>query len=114
MEEGSQEFVALAIWTPDKALTKDCEDFSDLEIGPDGRLYLLSDKSATIARLADLLPGGGSAACTATWRLDDLDGKPEGLAFDPTGRAVVALDERKARNNLVLLEPKISPPGPAR
>ena len=107
---GNQEFVALATWTPDKALAKACDDFSDLEIGPDGRLYLLSDKSATIARLADLRPGGGSVACTAAWRLDDLDGKPEGLAFDPLGRAVVALDKRKARNNLALLEPAIAAP----
>jgi hypothetical protein len=51
--------VALAIWRPDKALGKTCADFSDLEIGPDGYLYLLSDKSATIARIDDLKPGGG-------------------------------------------------------
>ena len=110
VEKGSQEFVALATWTPDKVLAKACDDFSDLEIGPDGRLYLLSDQSATIAQIADLSPEGDAAACSATWRLDDLDGKPEGLAFDPMGRAVVALDERKARNNLVLLEPAIAAP----
>jgi hypothetical protein len=92
-------------------LAKACDDFSDLEIGPDGRLYLLSDKSAAIARLDELRPGARSAACTAAWRLDDLDGKPEGLAFDPLGRAVVALDKRKARNNLALLEPAIAAPG---
>ena len=102
--------MALATWFPDETLAKACDDFSDLEIGPDGRLYLLSDKSASIARIADLRPDGGSAACTATWRLDDLDGKPEGLAFDAEGRAVVALDKRKARNNLVLLEPAIAAP----
>jgi hypothetical protein len=109
IEQGNHDFVALAVWMPTKALAEACDDFSDLEIGPDGRLYLLSDKSATIARLDDLRPDEGSADCTATWRLDDLDGKPEGLAFDSTGRAVVALDKRKARNNLVLLEPAIAP-----
>jgi len=46
--------VALAIWVPDKTLAKTCADFNDLEIGPDGCLYLLSDKSSTIARLDDL------------------------------------------------------------
>src|SRR6516225_3762388 len=51
IENGHHRFVALAIWLPDKALTKICADFSDLEIGPDGCLYLLSDKSSTIARL---------------------------------------------------------------
>jgi hypothetical protein len=110
IESGRQEFVALATWTPDRALAKACDDFSDLEIGPDGRLYVLSDKSAAIARIDELPPKGGSASCSAAWRLDDLDGKPEGLAFDPSGRAVVALDTRKARNNLALLEPAIAAP----
>ncbi len=110
VEEGHNEFVSLACWSADKSLAKACEDFSDLEIGPDGNLYLLSDQSATIVRLASLSPEGGSASCTAVWRLDALDGKPEGLAFDPLGRAVVALDTRKARNNLVLLEPAIAAP----
>jgi hypothetical protein len=110
IKNGSHEFVALATWLPDQALAKACDDFSDLEIGPDGHLYVLSDKSASIARLADLKSEGGSAACTAAWRLEDLDGKPEGLSFDASGRAVVALDKRKVRNNLVLLEPAIAVP----
>ena len=110
IDNGSHEFVALATWAPDKALAKACDDFSDLEVGPDGHLYLLSDKSATIARLDELRPKDDSAGCTAVWRLDDLDGKPEGLAFDASGRAVVALDKRKARNNLVLLAPAIAAP----
>jgi hypothetical protein len=78
------------------------------EIGPDGYLYLLSDKSFTIARLDDLRAGGGAAALLDAWRIDDLDGKPEGLAFTAQGRAVVGLDTRKPRRNLVLLEPEIA------
>lgn len=106
---GSHRFVALAVWYPDKALAKACADFSDLAIGPDGRLYLLSDQSASIARLDDLPAGGGTVAASATWHLDDLNGKPEGLAFTAEGRAIVALDKRKARRNLFLLEPAIAP-----
>jgi hypothetical protein len=108
IEESKHRYVALAVWRPDESLCERCDDFSDLEIGPDRRLYLLSDKSATIARLDDLSPGGGAASLTAWWRLDDLDAKPEGLAFAADGRAVVALDKRKRRNNLVLLEPPIA------
>jgi sugar lactone lactonase YvrE len=100
--------VALSVWRPDKALRGACADFSDLEIGPDGRLYVLSDKSATVARLPDLPPTGGKLGAEAVWQLDDLEGKPEGLAFTPNGRALVALDTRKARHNLVLLEPPIA------
>jgi hypothetical protein len=108
--EGCRQFVALATWLPDKVLVEMCVDFSDLEIGPDGSLYLLSDQSATIARLDDLPAVGGTASLTAAWRLDDLKGKPEGLAFAADGRAIVALDKRKPRRNLVLLEPTIAPP----
>jgi len=107
-KKGRHRFIALAIWLPDKILAKTCADFSDLEIGPDGRLYLLSDKSSTIARLADLPAGGGTAALLDAWRLGDLDGKPEGLAFTAQGRAIVGLDTRKPRRNLLLLEPPVA------
>jgi hypothetical protein len=107
-KKGHHRFVALAIWVPDKTLAKTCADFSDLEIGPDGCLYLLSDKSSTIARLDDLPAGGGTAALVDAWRLVGLDGKPEVLAFTAQGHAVVGLDTRKPRQNLVLLEPTIA------
>ena len=107
-EPGDQRHVALAVWWPDKGLRTACADFSDLEVGPDGFLYVLSDKSGSVARLSDLQPTGGVVSAPATWRLGDLEGKPEGLAFTPNGRALVALDTRKARHNLVLLEPPIA------
>jgi hypothetical protein len=109
-KRGHHRLVALASWLPDKMLSKTCADFSDLEIGPDGCLYLLSDKSSTIARLDDLPAGGGAASLLDAWRLGDLDGKPEGLAFTAQGHAVVGLDTRKPRRNLVLLEPPIAEP----
>jgi hypothetical protein len=109
IKKGHHRFVALAIWLPDKKLANTCTDFSDLAIGPDGRLYLLSDRSSTIARLDDLAAGGGTAALLDAWRLGDLDGKPEGLAFTAQGQAIVGLDTRKARRNLVLLEPAFAP-----
>src|SRR5262249_47794913 len=91
IKKGHHRFVALAIWLPDKTLRKTCADFSDLEIGPDGYLYLLSDKSSAIARLEDLPAGGGTAALLDSWRPGDLAGKPEGLAFRGQGRAFVGL-----------------------
>src|SRR5262245_45908019 len=111
IKKGRHQFVALAVWLPDKTLAKTCADFSDLEIGPDGCLYLLSDKSSTIARLDNLPAGGGTAALLDAWRLGDLDGKPEGLAFTAQGRAIVGLDTRKARRNLVLFEPPVAQRG---
>ena len=108
VKKGHHRYVALATWIPDKKLAKHCADFSDLEIGPDGCLYLLSDQSCTIARLDDLPAGGGTAALLDAWRLEGVDGKPEGLAFTAQGRAIVGLDTRKPRRNLVLLEPAIA------
>ena len=86
-------------------MAQTCADFSDLEIGPDGYLYLLSDKSSTIAR------GRRRRTLLDAWRLGDLSGKPEGLAFTPQGRAIIGLDTRKPRRNLVLLEPAIAQRG---
>ena len=69
IKEGHHQFVALAIWLPNETLAKTCADFSDLELGPDGRLYLLSDESSSIARLDGLPAGGGTAALLDAWRL---------------------------------------------
>jgi hypothetical protein len=108
IKKGHHRFVPVAVWLPNKTLAKTCADFSDLEIGPDGYLYLLSDKSSTIARMDDLAAGDGTAKLLDAWRLGDLDGKPEGLAFTPQGLAIVGLDTRKPRRNLVLLEPAVA------
>jgi len=108
IKKGHHRFVPVAVWLPNKTLAKTCADFSDLEIGPDGYLYLLSDKSYTIARMDDLVAGGGTAKLLDAWRLGDLDGKPEGLAFTPQGLAIVGLDTRKPRRNLALLEPAVA------
>jgi hypothetical protein len=108
IEPGEHRYVPLAVWWPDRALRRACEDFSDLEVGPDGRLYLLSDQSAAIARLGELTAGGGTATLQACWRLRKIKGKPEGLAFTPKGRAIVALDTRKPRGNLVVFDPPIA------
>jgi hypothetical protein len=105
---GEHRYVALAIWRPDDALKKACKDFSDLSVGPDGHVYVLSDQSEAIARVSALAPGGGTATLDASWKISGVKGKPEGLAFTKDGRAVVALDTRKKRRNLVVLAPAIA------
>jgi hypothetical protein len=107
VEPGQHEYVALATWTPVDDLLAACADFSDLEVGPDRRLYLLSDKSASIARLPALEPDGGTAMADKVWRLGDIEGKPEGLAFTRHGRAIVALDTKEKTHNLIVLDPPI-------
>ena len=60
-------------------------------------------------------PGSGnwssaipSPRADEVWELPLLDGKPEGLALTRNGRAIVALDTKQAKENLVLLEPPIA------
>ena len=93
---------------PSVKLQAVCEDFSDLEVGPDRRLYLLSDKSQSIARIGELVVGDDIARADEVWVLPALEGKPEGLALTRNGRAMVALDTKTAKENLVLLEPPIA------
>ncbi len=113
IDDGDHVFVPLAVWLPTDELIEACADFSDLEVGPDRRLYLLSDRSQSIARLAPLTLGDDRAAADEVWDLPKLDGKPEGLALTRHGRAMVALDTKKAKENLVLLDPPIAAVDPA-
>lgn len=106
--DGPHIFVPLETWMPTPELLEACADFSDLEVGPDRRLYLLSDKSQTIARVDELIAGEPDAHAEQVWKLPTLDGKPEGLALTRSGRAIVALDTKVASDNLVLLEPSIA------
>jgi hypothetical protein len=108
IEDGAHIFVPLAVWMPTDELLEACADFSDLEVGPDRSLYLLSDKSQSIARIADLVVGDEVALADEVWQLPRLAGKPEGLALTRNGRAIVALDKKEARDNLLLLEPPIA------
>jgi hypothetical protein len=103
--------VALAWWPGDDVLA----DYSDAEIGPDGHLYLLSDKSAAIGRV-DLPLAVGPGARTriaGTWGLPGRVRKAEGLTFLPDGRCVVASDRHGLGRNLAVLPPPGQWPAPA-
>jgi hypothetical protein len=101
IKNGHHRFVPLSIWLPDKKVAKTCADFSDLEIGPDGCLYLLSDQSSTIGRLDDLPAGGGTASLLDAWHLGDLwqAGRPcihRGGACDRRPRHAKAATESRS------------------
>jgi hypothetical protein len=82
LKPGRHRFVALAVWRPDTRLRQCCDDFSDLEIAPDGS-STCSATSRPRSRGWDLWPPVvAPAAMSEGWRLDDLGGdKPEGLSF---------------------------------
>jgi hypothetical protein len=62
--------VARKVWEFSKHLKKLADDASELAVGPDGRLYMLSDKSALLLRLEDRLkPEKDKVKANAVWRL---------------------------------------------
>lgn len=103
-EPGDATLTALATWWLGKDLQKWLPDISDATVGPDGRLYLLSDKGGAIARLSDLLdPQGGTVEPDAVWRIPGSMKKPEGLVVLSDGTALIGLDTKSARGNLLRL-----------
>jgi hypothetical protein len=73
---------------------------------------LLSDQSARIARLPAALPAPDQPVhAEAMWKFAGKLDKAEGLEFLADGRAIVALDEKRGRRNLVVLGPPIAPAG---
>lgn len=73
-------------------------DASGIDVGRDGRLYVLSDQSRRVGRLADLsLRAGATFRAERSWDLPPSFIKPEGMVFDGEGRVVIALDRKRGR-----------------
>lgn len=100
------ELTVLATWRLSKQLTQQLPDVSDATVGPDGRLYLLSDQGSAIACLPDSLdPAGGTVDAVAVWRIGGRPEKAEGLVILADGTPLVALDTKSPRRNLLRLDP---------
>ena len=96
----------LATWWLDDELGEQLPDISDATVGPDGCLYLLSDKGSSIARLPDRLdPSGGTVAAEAVWRIAGRPDNAEGLVLLADGTPLVGIDTRSPKRNLLRLEP---------
>ena len=96
---------ALRHWTMPKDDERTVESVNDLAVDPSGRLYAISSKSHRIYRL-DV--GGRKVRIDKDWKLaDDIrlskDRRPEGLAFDPSGHPLVALDTHGDGDNVFVL-----------
>lgn len=101
-----------ATWWLGKDTVAQLPDISDVTVGPDGRLYVLSDQGSAIGRLpATLPPDAGSVDVDAVWRIAGKPAKAEGLVILPDGTPLVALDTKSPRKNLLRLEPL--PPAPS-
>ena len=97
--------VALKTWAFAEDLSKLAGDASDLTLGPDGRVYLLSDKGAVLVRLeGKLKPEEAKVGHRAFWRLPGEINKAEGLAIDQEMHPWIVVDHRdEGRTNLYRL-----------
>jgi uncharacterized protein YjiK len=103
--------VALKVWQFSKHLATLARDASDLTIGPDGRVYMLSDESAIVIRLEERLkPDQTELHASAAWKLPAEIVKPEGLVVDKELHPWVAVDSKeKDQPNLFRLTRVESP-----
>lgn len=103
--------VALKVWEFAESLSKLARDGSDITLGPDGRVYLLSDESAVVIRLEGRLkPEEAKVRESAYWKLPKEMVKPEGLAIDQEMRPWIVLDQkREDRPSLFRLSPITAP-----
>jgi len=104
-ENAHAKLTALRHWTMRADEESEMKSVNDMAIDASGRLHVISSKSRRIYRL-DI--GDHEVRIDDDWDLADAiemskDRKPEGLAFDPDGRFVVAVDTKDERDNVFLL-----------
>jgi len=106
--EGDVDFVAAAVWRLKGSAKRKLRDISDIAVGPDKTLWMLSDKSAAIAPLCLDKPlpasGGTIRSVDQVWRLPDGTTKPEGLTALGDRRILIAMDTDTTERNGMIVE----------
>lgn len=109
---GTVRFTALRAWTFSDRLNELAKDASEIALGPDGRVYLLSQESAVIVRLErNLKPTEKKVTADegAYWRLPSgtpAMGKAEGLVIDRHMRPWIGSDiKQRGKPNLFQMSP---------
>lgn len=106
--DGEVEFVATAVWRLKGDAKRIFRDISDMAVGRDRSLWLLSDKSALLGRLMldEPLPasGGEIRRVDDAWRLPDGTVKPEGVISLGDGHVLIAMDTDQASDNGMIVE----------
>ena len=105
----SKHWVALKMWEFSDRLGELARDASEIALGPDGRVYLLSQESSTLIRLEKTLKADEEKITVdhdAYWKLPTGIEKAEGLVIDDQMRPWIGIDiEQKDKTNLFRLSP---------
>ncbi len=103
---GTVDYAAVAMWKLRGAAKQALDDISSMTIGPNRDLWLLSDKSRSLARVSldvPLAPTTGEIRELAEiWRLPKRTEKPEGVAAIDDDTILVALDTVSMLQNGVI------------
>lgn len=107
----NKNLVALKTWRFSANLAAIAPDASDLNIGPDGRLYMLSQEGGTLIRLERSLRADQDKVHGSDWwRLPEQFENAEGLAIDDEFHPWVAVDiQGTDQSNLFRLTPIDAP-----
>ena len=104
-DEATATYHMLSSWDLGGEALERVGDLSDVTIGPDGRVYLLSDESRCIARLQERVPPqSGTVEVDRIWSLPGRLHQPEGLVITAAWDLLVATDHSEQRENLFLLD----------
>ena len=100
---------ALKTWEFSDRLRELATDASEITLGPDGHVYLLSQQSLVLVRLEKVLEPDEDKVNVdndAWWTLPKGIGKAEGLVIDGESRPWIGIDiKQKGRPNLFRLSP---------
>ena len=101
--------VALKVWAFSERLGKLAKDASELMLGPDGRVYMLSQESSVLIRLEKTLKPDEDKVGTdhdTYWNLPDGMDKAEGLVIDDQMHPWIGVDiKQTGKPNLFQLSP---------
>lgn len=100
------QFGLLTVWRLSGSAEAEIKDISDIAVGPDEGLYLLSDESRCIAQLERTLdPQQEHLGVASLWHLPSELEQPEGLVVTEERTPLVAIDSGDRSRNLFVLSP---------
>jgi uncharacterized protein YjiK len=105
--EPRQNWAPLAAWSFDDQTQAVMKDFSELAVGPDKRIYVLSQESGVIGRLEDgLSTDQQTVGMTEFYKIPSHIENAEGLIVDSEFMLWIANDSKKTKKpNIFRLSP---------